>query len=409
MPITTSVYHNGITFIDYVKSSEQVSDRLAVSFAPHGGMDVAQPGYAQAMLLERGWDVLAVKSVRSNWYQDVSWEDVSALLDSLPAYGRVITVGSNMGAYGGLYFASAVRAEDVIALSPQVSADPGQVPWDERWIADTADLVFEHRPLADVITGQPLRVHAIFDPASPDDRHVALLADMVPLDALPLPHAGSPVDFVLEETDLFETLIDRAIEGELRLPREQWQRRRRASASFHHFLAIACRGSGHGRTAEALLAQAVALERRPNLLLEWSDALLENSRMEAALVARREGTQALPPNPHLLARLGFFEEMTGDLHEAARHYADAIALAPEEPAFYKSELRVLRTLLENTPDEISVPSTMAGNREGLAELDRLRGERQQGALSGRNLLLGALLPFGIVAIFVILGRVFGWL
>ena len=61
---------------------------------------------------------------------------------AVPEGARVMTYGSSMGGYAALRFARALRADAILALSPQYSIDPAVVPWEDRWRQDGARIAW---------------------------------------------------------------------------------------------------------------------------------------------------------------------------------------------------------------------------------------------------------------------------
>ena len=81
--------------------------------------------------------VLFVSDTVRSWYNNAGvFDEIVAFVQQYKAQNhivRTITFGNSMGGYGAIQFAGALDADVCLALSPQYSANPTDVPDETRW------------------------------------------------------------------------------------------------------------------------------------------------------------------------------------------------------------------------------------------------------------------------------------
>ncbi len=163
------------------------------SFAePSASLQIARAGHAQ----------LAIGSRCNDWFINPDTEALEPVLARVAAaHHTVRALGWSMGGYGAFRFAAALRAQTVVAVSPQVSIAPALVPWDRRYRDEAegfddalGDLAPRALPgLAGLILVDPFLRH--------DIRHAAMLQALFPGVAIArLGFGGHPATRVLRET-----------------------------------------------------------------------------------------------------------------------------------------------------------------------------------------------------------------
>ncbi len=158
------------------------SDRLIVTF-DHRRADRA--GFAPAnhatSFARQGFSQLSIKTAANDWFVNRDTEALERALEGVTAdHERVQALGYSMGGYGALRFARALRARQVVAVSPQASIDPSRVPWDPRysvegrgWDGALGDLGPRAVPrLSGLIVLDPF--------VRPDLRHARLIGELFP-------------------------------------------------------------------------------------------------------------------------------------------------------------------------------------------------------------------------------------
>ena len=82
--------------------------------------------------------VLFVSDTARSWFNGAGvFDEITAFVQEyIAAQGikRVITFGNSMGGYGAIQFAGALGADVCLALSPQYSANPADIPNETRWL-----------------------------------------------------------------------------------------------------------------------------------------------------------------------------------------------------------------------------------------------------------------------------------
>lgn len=196
----------GGSLVRYRTAGETPSDVLAVTFTGFEGSRNNAPGFAESMLAEAGIDCVAVKMHRKGNFQDISLEDFrQAVGPVVRRYRRVVTYGASGGAYGAIYFASAVGADVALALSPRNTRDPRHARNRDRGAMRKS---FRHKRLAEVADGQT-RLLVISDLAEEIDRRY-LEAEIAPLanrTVISFPFGGHPVSRVLAETGSLKPML----------------------------------------------------------------------------------------------------------------------------------------------------------------------------------------------------------
>lgn len=361
--IRTLIYDNGITRIEHV-SGASPAPRLAVSFAHYGMLDVGGKGYAEDFLRDRGFDVVAVKCNRNNWFQDLSREVMRDLIAELPDYADIVTYGSSMGGYAALYFGGCMEARTCIAISPQFSIDPALPPHEQRWAGDAPTIDFHHLPLDQVLdrdaaAAPATKWYVLYDPLTRDTAHVALMQAAAPRNIVPVsaPYSGHPSGFMLAECGALSGIFDKIIDGVLPDVRSMVAGTKAQSVSYLFTLAQACDARGHRAAARGLFDRAVELSDRSDIVLEYSRFLYRTAEYDLALVQLERAWPLLYRDSHLLAYKAHLQHVTGQEKLARGTFEQAIQLQPDFVAFYQSERHLFQSMLEKQDIRIRLLET----------------------------------------------------
>ena len=122
--------------------------------------------WAESFVRGNGWSHLGIYARGPSWYRDAK---LIHFLENLrddeffARFGRVTLIGTSMGGFAALAFASLVPGAHVVAMSPQTTLDPLIVPWEDRFQKGQAqnwDL-----PYSDAATGleNAGKVYVIYD------------------------------------------------------------------------------------------------------------------------------------------------------------------------------------------------------------------------------------------------------
>jgi hypothetical protein len=204
-----------VTFDHFVQRKEDFEHGKELFFAKHG---VAH---------------LHVFTRTNHWFQTAESAELARVLGEVSAgFREVVSYGSSMGAYGALAFSGALRANRVLAFSPQYSVDPAKVPFDKRWKMDRdAILDFPRDQLAGLLNPDAV-IEVFYDPFHKlDTEHARLIQQShAKVSLVRLPCAGHPVTHVLRSSNLLgrrclNLLFDRS---QVDLP-SIWQQTKRDS------------------------------------------------------------------------------------------------------------------------------------------------------------------------------------
>ena len=201
-----------------------------VVFDPMGNHDelsLDRPAFAERFLGDNGYHAVHILSASNNWFQDRGPPELlRRVREALHGYARIVAYGSSMGAYGALRFADRIRADVVIAISPQYTANDGAT-FEVRWPVFRSGLTWLHEyphqrlpHLAEVTV-----IHNGWD----CDRHHARLIkrDLPHAHFVAIPLAGHPAGVRLAEMGLLSRAVLDAAHGRL-----DADALRRASAIF---------------------------------------------------------------------------------------------------------------------------------------------------------------------------------
>ncbi|MEQ5871292.1 alpha/beta hydrolase [Sagittula sp. NFXS13] len=173
---------------------------------------VGQPGQfddARSVMgfLRAGFSHLHLQSRENDWFIN---SDTEALEEQLAhfvsRYEEVVAMGFSMGGYGALRFASVLKVQRMLAISPQVSIDRSLVAWDKRYRAEARGWDGCLGALAG--RGTNVRGAVLVDPFKPLDlRHGRMICELYPhLTLVMLPNGGHPATRAMREDGRFDWL-----------------------------------------------------------------------------------------------------------------------------------------------------------------------------------------------------------
>lgn len=398
--VSYSLFGNGHTGLEYI-TRPNPSAKLAVTFANFDSLDIHAPGYAEAFLLQRGYDVLALKCNINNWYQDLSRETLKDIVSKrLPAYESILMYGSDMGGYAAMYFADAIGAQTVIALSPQLSNDPAIVPFDARWAADAARMTFHHEPLQDILRRTSATHYVVYDPHSLDARHAHMMLEASNYVMLvPAPYAGHPAGVVLEQMDLLPALFDSLAKGDIPNVRAEMRIRRDRSSGYLFNLAKACAKRGHNGAADTLFKQVYQRRDFAEGQVEYSRFLLRRGKADEALALLNKTWPVIAHDVEMIAFRAHLQYRTGQFDDALASFDGAIARDPDTIAFYKDERVLLRDLIQQQKHELRLTGSALDRAR--AELTLKRGVDPD-KLDARTLAILIGLPLLVLTVLIVI-------
>ncbi len=170
---------------------------------------LAGVGFGGELLLRNGFDVVAFKSAKNLWYQNLSAETIKEIErfinDSSIIYLNRVSYGSSMGAYAAIQFSRALKIDIVLALSPQFEIDQ---PYDQRWQSLAQQIDFQYRIDSNAIS-DTCKYFVAYDPKNEDRLHIQKLSTLIDkhhLIEIRTPYSGHPSTTYLFETGLIQNI-----------------------------------------------------------------------------------------------------------------------------------------------------------------------------------------------------------
>lgn len=194
-----------------------------------------------------GFGFLCFLARENHWWQTHEMaEALQVTVDVRRGYGRVVTYGHSMGAFGALQFAADIEASAVIAMSPQFSINPTRAPHEVRWRGEAGKLEFIHDSIERVAL--PEETYLFYDPGfAPDRPHIRSIRQAHPT-IIPVrcPFSGHYQVDQLIEMRLATSLIHDVALGSFDARRFQQSRRAARMLSERYKTALSAAGSQRG-------------------------------------------------------------------------------------------------------------------------------------------------------------------
>ncbi|MBR0679990.1 tetratricopeptide repeat protein [Roseomonas eburnea] len=237
-----------------------------LTFRPSGAAFWAR-GAAEKLDL----DAIGFVAKRENWYPAASVERAAPAVHAA-LKPRSIAYGYSMGAYGALKHGRCLGLAGAIAVAPQVSVSPADVPWDTRFhrlhqpslhqgmIVTAADLAPFVAVLADPYDGL-------------DWRHARMAAATGRAHLLRAPMTGHGAIWLLAGSRALEEILAPALAHDIAGMRAVLRARRARSGHWFRLMGRAAARHGHDRLSETLWQRAAELG--------MPAALIEVERAEA--------------------------------------------------------------------------------------------------------------------------------
>jgi tetratricopeptide (TPR) repeat protein len=317
--------------------------------APSGPMN----WWGGGQVARLGWNAVAFAAHEGNWYPR---DEMAALLPHALAAmaGPRIAYGAAMGGYAALKYGRAVGAAAAIAIAPQFSIDPADMPEDPA-----GRRFFDARRHAGMAVSEPdlpgLPV-VVFDPLLRVDHLQAMrLGSLRGVRVVRLPRAGRTAAGNIAEAGLMGAVFEAALAGDAARTVATLRAVRRASPSLREATAKALEQRGRVAWARALRgveAEAPARDGTPpsqravrpraegryaevegaaddgRQALQRAARLRAEGRHEEAVAALRAILAARPKDAEAHALLGEALQQLGQRDEAEAAFRQALAAAP---------------------------------------------------------------------------------
>jgi tetratricopeptide (TPR) repeat protein len=333
--------------IDFFRANV-ATRRLMISFSELGDHDLEGLGFAGKFALKSNFDVIVIKSASDDWYHGLPpqvFDLVEQFLSGLPErHSWRAAYGSSMGGYAGILFANDIKADVVLALSPQFDITRD---WDMRWAGQGAKIGTMR--VMDRARVRPECAYVIaYDPVSVDRLHFDRYSEVIPagmLRPIRVPYAGHPVSFLLGAVGGLKGMATAVLTGETTPAVYRFRDRRESFPEYFDNLAQHCWRRGKLKWARAIMAKAIALDTLNSEFhiraAQIADASgdLDGAVSHAAIAVAIE-----PDHPYMTELLSRFLHLRG-LNAAALHYIDAaIALEPGETYFVERRAAIVERM-----------------------------------------------------------------
>ncbi|MDQ1081643.1 tetratricopeptide repeat protein [Pseudoroseomonas cervicalis] len=322
------------------------SGALVISLAPR---QAERRIWGEDFLARLGVSVLGLVDQGAAWYPQAEMARLlPALREVLAAHRRVVLYGFSMGGYAALKYAAALRADAVLAFSPQYSVHPDDVgDFDFRRSRQDFDPALHEgmRITAADLSGQALLFR---DPLFAEDaRHAALIAEAAPVRLVPTPLSAHDSVRFAAEAGWVEPLLRAALQeapprglAPRPVPEALLRRhiRPRRLRSLQYGLGLAeTLGARRGEAAAlAVLQRAVAVgNSSARLRLELAHRLLDAGRVAEAETLLAAGF----PRPPGAAEAPLAQEFQARL---ARLRGESLPVQPGEAALWQAARDFLR-------------------------------------------------------------------
>lgn len=262
-------------------------------------------GFGERFLDANGLAYLCFISRRNHWWQteevEAAYTDIDRKYD-LTRYGRVITYGSSMGAYGALIFSRLFRADTVLAFSPQASISPNALPIHPQWQVDMEKTPVILEPMGRGLSGTGQIVIA-FDPLNQFDlTHVRALEAIRPCTRLVVPMSGHRTSLLLHESNMLKSIVLAGVESpvNVRQLRQTVRDKRRSSSRYWAVLAARLKSRGRldaaaqveKRALDCLIAEAPSAANIQQAARRYVERLIAANQKEVAVEFARDWAEA---------------------------------------------------------------------------------------------------------------------
>jgi hypothetical protein len=289
-----------------------------VTFGPRGTYANGKGFWGEPIARKAGINTFGFMAKRANWYPEAAVTGAIAAIESLRGEAPLVTYGGSMGAYGAIKFADRLKANHVIAFTPQYSIDPKIVGDDDIFATNYVDHL--HRGVLIEPTDCTVPVYMFFDPfVKQDRRHRIALNRVLPqVVDLNVPFAGHSCVEVFSRADLITHLFALCRAGDADAIRAFIAKTRRASGVRTQVLANMLIRR-RPEIALAIVAKHGATFRpaaRTQSYFQIATALMNSQRFDLARDAIAQAIDLEPTNANFSRRRSQIELRAGAIANA---------------------------------------------------------------------------------------------
>ncbi|MDI3309777.1 MAG: tetratricopeptide repeat protein [Acetobacteraceae bacterium] len=297
-----------------------------------------------------GLDAVGFMPKHENWYP------AAAMARSAPVVRavlrpRAVGYGFSMGGYGALKYGRLLGLSHTLAVSPQATIDPRDIPEEPRY-----HRFFKPELHAGMRIGAAdLAAFSVVvaDPQhAPDHLHAELVTATGAACRISTPCMGHAAIWILASTEALRGALGFVLAGDAVGLRQFIRARRHVSKFWHSFVGQFVLGRGREAMAERLFERAVQLGLAPAALLSSRAAGLEeqirwlcrHGRLAEATALATGRAAAAQRNPDAVIRLGQLLLAQESYEGAAALFGRALAMDGRAPAAHLGLVRSLMKL-----------------------------------------------------------------
>ena len=286
-----NIFRSDDLAIDFFSWRDGLNQTVAITFTPFGVAGTVLldgAGFGGELLLRNDFDIVAFKSTKNVWYQNITPEILTAIENFIASrtarYTRRVGYGSSMGGYAAIQFSRSLKLDTVLALSPQFAIDQ---PYDLRWHGAAQSIDFKYRIDVDAIS-ENCKYFVAYDPGTEDLHHVEKLRELIcpeRLVEIATPFSGHPVGHYLAETGLIKDLALSVLKDDT-VEHIAVGRHRKHSKTYFYEMSRRLVLRQKYRSAMIAIDRAIAIDdTSPNLHMQRSVVFDKLGQLEAALAA----------------------------------------------------------------------------------------------------------------------------
>jgi hypothetical protein len=345
------------------------SDFTLVTFAAIGHRPDGTWFWAHEPAGKLDLESIGVIGRRSAWYPAASMRAAAAVLRPLMR-PRAIGYGYSMGGYAVLKHGAILGLSHGLAVAPQVSIDPAEVPQDQRFHRRHDPVL--HAGMAVAPGDAPPVCFVAADPYwQPDAFHLDWAVRINAAVAVPMPFLRHAVISRFTSTAMLARLCAQVLEGDGAAIRQALRQGRAATPEAHVWLGREAAARGHHAMARVLWQRARALGIAPAALRAVQAAalrerlavLLNAGRTEEVRAIAAETIDLQPPHGGVLRWIGQRLLRCGEPELAQRAFARVVGAMPQDA---RARLGLLEAL-HDQGDAAAMAQAGAAARAALAD------------------------------------------
>jgi tetratricopeptide (TPR) repeat protein len=349
------------------------SDFSLVTFAALGHRPNGDWLWAGEPIAKLGVEAIGIIAHRPNWFPAAAMEAAATAIRSL-LRPQAIGYGFSMGGYGVLKYGRLLGLTHGIAVSPQLSIDPADVPQDRRFHRFHDPQL--HSGMAVTPHDVPPVTFVAGDTMWPlDGQHLNTAAAFPCVSTVALRFMQHAAVHRFTSSRELAALFDLVLAGDAEALREHLRRGRSESGELHLWVARTAAARGHAVAAERLWAKAAALgvslakisELRAVAARERMMRLVATRRLPEAHAFLDAAVEAHGGRAPGLVRLGQFLNRRGMPAQAIVCYRRALRFAPRLAAAHLGLLEALRDC--GSPRDFAHARAVALNRLASSAVD----------------------------------------